>query len=987
MRLHRLQVQALQAFAGTADVDFDALSDAGLFLLHGNTGAGKTTLLDAVCFALFGKLPGARGSNARERADLAAADLPTQVVLELTLRGERVRITRTPKQERPKVRGTGTTTVAPTVLLEAVAADGTTRALANRHEEVAHELDRLLGMNREQFCQVVLLPQGQFATFLNAKSDDREELLARLFGTQRFEDAEGWLSERRRRSEEATRAAAKEIGDSASRLHQVLQSDLPEGWENDPTLLATWADEAQVVADAELAAAEGACIRAAEQRAAADGALGAVRALLELRRRHAAACSDLEAFEAHTPERDETERRLRLARAAAVVQPLLEAADADSERAEQAAEAAARACAELGRERCAPATLREEAAACRTAAGHVGGLASLEAQLAEKADRLRETEGEAATLQAQVQAADTWLRDAADRLQQLTAAAEAGRLAVAQEADHAAAAIEAARRVDAARRREGFERAISRDTALRDAASRVELDARAAWLDLRQQRLDGMAAELADGLQDGAPCLVCGALEHPEPAAHLIGQQVSAAQERAAQAVADDARAEREALDRALATALTERAAATAISGDAPVEELEAAAAAAGQRADATADIAADAPAAAARLAAHTVELADTEARRTEALERSAALATTLQEGRVAMTEGAERLAAALHGSPTVTARVAHLEALATANDAAAAAVDRAQEAERAAQQSRARAEAAAESEGFIDRAAAAAAILDAATIQAHEAAIRAHDEGLAERRRLISDPELLAAVDRDEPDEAAAMTGARDAAAADAEASRALERVRGRAEALRTLRRQLAERLAAHGPLAAETATIRGLAMLVDGTSSQNRKRMRLRAYVLAARLEEIATAASVRLLTMTDGRYTLAHDDERASRNARSGLGLRVVDGWTGCDRHPASLSGGETFLASLALALGLADVVAAEAGGARLETLFVDEGFGSLDERALDEVLDVLDRLRDGGRAVGVVSHVPELRQRITAQLHVVKERTGSRVVQVT
>jgi len=202
----------------------------------------------------------------------------------------------------------------------------------------------------------------------------------------------------------------------------------------------------------------------------------------------------------------------------------------------------------------------------------------------------------------------------------------------------------------------------------------------------------------------------------------------------------------------------------------------------------------------------------------------------------------------------------------------------------------------------------------------------------------------------------------------------------------LRRLREELRRRPAVLGPVAEEAARVRHLATLVDGTSPQNRKRMRLRAYVLAARLEEIAAAASVRLLTMTDGRYTLELDDERASNNRRSGLGLRVLDGWTGRDRHPSSLSGGETFMASLALALGLADVVAAEAGGARLDTLFVDEGFGSLDERALDNALEVLDRLRDGGRAVGVVSHVPELRQRIVAQVHVVKDREGSRVQQV-
>jgi exonuclease SbcC len=130
-----------------------------------------------------------------------------------------------------------------------------------------------------------------------------------------------------------------------------------------------------------------------------------------------------------------------------------------------------------------------------------------------------------------------------------------------------------------------------------------------------------------------------------------------------------------------------------------------------------------------------------------------------------------------------------------------------------------------------------------------------------------------------------------------------------------------------------------------------------------------------------MSGGRYTLIHCDEGGRGRSRGGLELRVVDGWTGRERAPATLSGGETFLASLALALGLADVVAAESGGARLETLFVDEGFGTLDEETLDEVMDVLDGLREGGRIVGLVSHVAELKQRIPAQVHVRKGRTGS------
>ena len=155
----------------------------------------------------------------------------------------------------------------------------------------------------------------------------------------------------------------------------------------------------------------------------------------------------------------------------------------------------------------------------------------------------------------------------------------------------------------------------------------------------------------------------------------------------------------------------------------------------------------------------------------------------------------------------------------------------------------------------------------------------------------------------------------------------------------------------------------------------------MPLSTFVLAARLEEVAAAASARLVRMSGGRFALHHTDAGRDRRSRAGLGLVVEDAWTGRVRDTATLSGGETFMAALALALGLADVVTAEAGGRTLDALFVDEGFGSLDADALDDVMTVLDELRTGGRLVGVVSHVPELRQRIPTQVRVVKGARGS------
>ena len=202
-------------------------------------------------------------------------------------------------------------------------------------------------------------------------------------------------------------------------------------------------------------------------------------------------------------------------------------------------------------------------------------------------------------------------------------------------------------------------------------------------------------------------------------------------------------------------------------------------------------------------------------------------------------------------------------------------------------------------------------------------------------------------------------------------------------AESLRDLARLLGRHAVATAPLRERYAVLDAVSRCADGTGGDNQLRMRLSAYVLAARLEEVAAAATDRLLAMSGGRYTLVHTDDLVSGRARSGLGLAVVDSWTGRRRDTASLSGGETFYASLALALGLADVVRAEAGGTSIETMLVDEGFGSLDPETLDEVMDTLDGLRSGGRAVGLVCHVSDLRDRIPVQLEIVKTRTGSKI----
>ena len=220
MRPHLLRVTAFGAFGGTADVSFDELVGSGLFLLHGETGAGKTTLLDAIGFALYGRVPGERNKTKRLRSDHASAAERTEVTFETTIGCRHLRITRRPQQVRPKVHGTGTTSEPAKILLEEETG-GTWHTVSTRAKEADDEIADAMGMSAEQFFQVVLLPQGEFARFLHADADERRALLQRLFRTGRFRAVEDWLAERRRATQNRVQEADQALVTLAARIAQV----------------------------------------------------------------------------------------------------------------------------------------------------------------------------------------------------------------------------------------------------------------------------------------------------------------------------------------------------------------------------------------------------------------------------------------------------------------------------------------------------------------------------------------------------------------------------------------------------------------------------------------------------------------------------------------------------------------------------------------------------------------------------------------------
>ncbi|MFD4262001.1 AAA family ATPase [Streptomyces sp. NPDC058534] len=989
MRLHRLDLTAFGPFGGAQSVDFDDLSAAGIFLLHGPTGAGKTSVLDAVCYALYGSVPGARqsGQGMTLRSDHAATGTRTEVRLELTVAGRRLEITRQPPWQRPKLRGKGTTVdKAQTWLREYDATAGAWKALSRSHQEIGEEITQLLGMSREQFCQVVLLPQGDFARFLRADAEARGKLLGRLFDTRRFAEVEQRLAERRRTTEARVRDGDAALLADAHRMQQAAGDamELPELAPGEPGLAETvlgaaalarsTARELLTVADCGLIAAESA-------HAAADRALADVRELDRLQRRFAEARERAgrltERAEAHRAAQQRMERS-RKAEAVAPALELRDAADAEHRRA-AAAEARARAVLPDALADAGPAGL---AAAARRAAEELGGLES--ARRAER--RLAELVEERAGLDRQERAdddvrheAETWLADWETTRTGLQTHVDDAQEAATRAEQLAVQRDPARRRLNAARQRDRF--AADTDEAQRRALDSAEaaVAARAHWLDLKEQRLNGIAAELAAGLTDGAPCAVCGATEHPAPARRIDGHVDREAEERALTAYqhADERRADAE---RRLGTVREALAAATAEAGDAPTarlaeeaEELERGyehVRAVGSRLHAAREQL--------RRAGHERE------QRVAAQQQAAVRSASRVAGRERLESEQvtleEELTRARGAAGSVTARAAQLERRAALLTDAA---DTARVAEEAAQRLKdadARLADAAFRAGFDTPADAAAALLDDDAHRELQRRLDARDAEEAAVRAVLAEADTADAARRPPADPAAAERAAADAGRRLREASSAHDAAVRRCAELDRLSARSTDSVHRLAPLRDEHTRVARLAGLAAGTSADNDRRMRLESYVLAARLEQVAAAATARLTRMSAGRYTLVHSDDRTGRG-RSGLGLHVVDAWTGRERDTATLSGGETFFASLALALGLADVVTDEAGGVRLDTLFIDEGFGSLDDQTLDEVLDVLDSLRERDRSVGIVSHVADLRRRVHAQLEVVKGRSGS------
>ncbi len=1021
MRIHRLEMCAFGPFATVQEIDFDALASQGLFLLNGATGAGKTSVLDAICFALYGSVPGARQDGKRLRSDHAAPDMEPRVVCEFSARGRRFEVTRIPAWDRPSTRGRSgfTPQKAKTLLREKV--DGTWVEKTYRNDEAGAEITALLGMDREQFTRVVMLPQGDFAAFLRSKAGERMELLQKLFGTYRFEAIEQELG----RQAAAARMAMAEYEQGLKLLLDRAEGEAASVLSEESRAGAGDAPDPQErIAGLEAAAQSEERRRhleAGESKALASGLSDKLRQARERATRHTrlrAAMVRQEDLAGRRPEVMAVRQRLATHHRAAVLGGQLAAVDAavsavaaarrEARNSMNALVAAGLDSGDLGSAALAAADLAEGALDPENIASETVDralrrvqetAAVLEARLGEEKQR-SEVELRIGELESSNREHKALILRFTQELAQLASEANAHLEAIALLESESARMPELEAAAEAARSRRELtiqyaaatnELGLAQDSERNAAGNSQRL--RQAWLDLREARLTNAAAELAAGLAAGAPCPVCGSCDHPSPAPAAPSVLTIAEEEEAARArfeesdsLADAAAARRAAAERSVAVLAAQ-------GGDIDPEEAS--------RAELSAKASLDAARAAhAQLLQAKQRLEKVEANLGALQEAKAATEAALVQDQAAVVMLKERrdsldqiLGGLRAGHPTLHGRLDALRADLELLESASAAAERLDRVlERAASAETALADAL-PGAGFHSAEQARSVLMEEVEAAAAEGMVRQYDAEVARLEELFASDDLVLAAAEDAEGEP--VLSSDELSSLEAQAQHASEEVRridlaaglaAKAAAnLTRIRAEYKDREEA-GQAPREHATM--LNQLADTArgSGDNNYRMSLNSYVLAARLEQVAAAASVRLTTMSDGRYTLRHTDAKAARGQKSGLGLEVVDEWTGQHRDTSTLSGGESFMASLSLALGLADVVQQEAGGVDIETLFVDEGFGSLDEQALEQVMDALEGLREGGRVVGLVSHVAEMKQRIGSQLQVIKGRNGSSV-QVT
>ncbi len=932
MRPLKLVMSAFGPYAGRTELDLEQLGTGGLYLITGDTGAGKTTIFDAITFALYGEASGSSRETDMFRSKYADPDTQTEVELVFAYAGKEYTVKRSPEYRRPKKRGEGFTLAKADAQL--IYPDG---RVVSKQKDVNRAVIDIMGIDRDQFTQIAMIAQGDFLKLLLASTEDRKKIFRRLFHTQPFQQLQDRLREMSlelKREHSGVSASLRQyIGGILCGEGGVLSDDVQKARRGEaPVSEIVRLLERLISRDeesAQLRAAEDSKLKEEEERI--NGRLARAQERAKAEKQHAELTASLNA----------EEPKLEVLRAA------LEAAEAGGEQIEGLVKQAAAAEAEL--------------------AEHI--------RITEKQQQFTILKNEAAKLEYGIESG----REEAEKLEKETVQLE-------KESGELADCGSEIVKLDAEKsrllnRKNSFDQLRSDVLELEKLRAKYEkatakyqertekATAEKALYEAKNRAyLDEQAGILAAGLKEGEACPVCGSLTHPLPAAltddaptkqelELFMEKAEKAAEAMSKASVDAGHVKGQLGEKQDAVY---RAAAELLGGD-PDADPAADCSDEDHLQQITARITENTETVESSLKELELQLsmAEQKAKRRQRLEKQ------LPETKEKHGKLLEKIKASELASAQKTSEAKALDE-SIADMRAQMSYKSREEAERA------------------------AALLESRKKTLEDALKKAREDYDACDRKIA---ELKAGIE----ETAKLMQGKEDFDADEAGERRnvivkkrsALESelrdLHHRTETNREVLRQIEKQSAAIADVEKRWMMVGPLADTANGNLS-GREKIMLETYVQMAYFDRIIERANTRFMVMSGGQYELKRRREADNNRSQSGLSLDVVDHYNGTERSVKTLSGGESFKASLSLALGLSDEIQASAGGIQLDTMFVDEGFGSLDEESLQQAMRALNGLAEGNRLVGIISHVPELREKIDRQIIVRKDRSGGSRVEV-
>ncbi|HHP0457405.1 TPA: AAA family ATPase [Vibrio harveyi] len=1008
MKPIKLTMQAFGPFAQTETIEFDKLGANPLFLINGPTGSGKTSILDAICFALYGETTGNERQGIQMRCDMAAPTLLTEVTLEFSLHGKSYRVIRSPEQEAPKARGEGMTVRKHTAALYEITDEE--KLITSKTTQVKTEVTNIIGLNETQFRQVMVLPQGKFRELLLATSKEREEIFGQLFQTDIYKKIEYALKDK-------ASAISKAKDEFDNQIRGALQ-------------VAGVSSEAELTEQREALSVQFESVQKQEQESLAQ--LNAVKTELqkaealsnEFKKREQAEI----ALKQHLEQSDAvSSRQLQLdnaKKASKVELPYVTLQNA-SKQTQELEQKVAKLSQDLTvandavkSKEGALQTAKEQAAQLPKLTEQQYQLEGMKGKLVEKSE-LEKAINAGLTQKSEFEAT---LKKYSALKEKLTLEAQQGQKSLDQARVDVASigTVEAEikqqqRLMQDLQKLTGLNQELAKLDALTPSKQASVDQAKARYVELQRSAdtlelswHNAQAAVLAQRLQAGEMCPVCGSVEHPQPA-QFVGEEVTKEQVQRARNIEREGQVALNQLNNQLeqhiiaigqykqqieqlSVELGQNASMDLGALQASMQQLD-------ERLQQLSSI-------------NLVQLEQSvnelnqrcvtgEGKINELQNQMAANESTikvnqeqlvklstsldakysslevLEQDIVAIQKQIAELNSALenaqnHLQQAVLAKTNIESQLTTNQQWLNEALDRFSTA-------KADWEQALQASAFEDEAQFLACKVDEAEMQVWQQEIDAFKQTQIKLEQTLAD---LSSTLKDlaSPDLEGLNVKLNSNQQSYVEARNQLDSTHSLFERLEKVRNDIATLHDKNNKLEDEYKVF---GTLYDVASGKTGSRISLHRFVLGVLLDDVLIQASQRLSLMSKGRYILARKTEGFKGAAGRGLDLVVEDSYTGKTRDVATLSGGESFMAALALALGLSDVVQSYSGGIRLDTLFIDEGFGSLDPESLDLAIQTLVDLQQTGRMIGVISHVSELKEQMAQRIDVEPSRLGSTV----